>query len=257
MRSNPAFVPLGMKHSRGKNSAPRRTSALRVGIWIAASLLAMVALISAIAVAWKSFRSERTQVTAQNPAPAPANNASSSTAFATTVENTFPRPTKAPAGMVWIPGGEFSMGAQDPPEMNDVGMQATRDSRPIHRVYVDAFWMDKNDVTNAEFARFVRATGYKTVSESKPRAEDFPGAPPENLVAGAGLRKVGWQAFAHRSGVGICRTGRTHRQAVCVGRRISPEAKVDGQHVPRTVSRSRQRRRWPRGAGCNRTVPAE
>jgi formylglycine-generating enzyme required for sulfatase activity len=87
--------------------------------------------------------------------------------------------------MVWIPGGEFSMGAQDPPDMNPVGMQATRDSRPIHRVYVEGFWMDKTVVTNEEFALFVRATGYVTVAERKPRAEDLPGAAPENLVAGA------------------------------------------------------------------------
>jgi formylglycine-generating enzyme required for sulfatase activity len=87
--------------------------------------------------------------------------------------------------MVWIPGGEFSMGAQDPPEMNRVGMQAAADSRPVHRVYVDGFFIDKTDVTNAAFERFVRATGYVTVAERKPRAEDFPGAPPENLVAGA------------------------------------------------------------------------
>ena len=45
-----------------------------------------------------------------------------------------------------MPGGEFSMGAEDPPKMSDtIGMQATRDSRPVHRVYVDAFWMDKRD----------------------------------------------------------------------------------------------------------------
>ena len=87
--------------------------------------------------------------------------------------------------MVWIPGGEFSMGAADSPSDGEVGMQATRDSRPIHRVYVDGFFMDKTDVTNAEFAKFVKATGYVTVAERKPRAEDFPGAPPENLVAGA------------------------------------------------------------------------
>ena len=87
--------------------------------------------------------------------------------------------------MVWIPGGEFSMGAQDSPDMGDVGMQATRDSRPIHRVYVDGFWMDDTDVTNDDFAAFVNATGYVTVAERKPRAEDFPGAPPENLVAGS------------------------------------------------------------------------
>jgi sulfatase modifying factor 1 len=64
-------------------------------------------------------------------------------------------------------------------------MQATLDSRPIHRVYVDGFWMDKTDVTNQEFARFVKATGYVTIAERKPKAEDFPGAPPENLVAGS------------------------------------------------------------------------
>jgi formylglycine-generating enzyme required for sulfatase activity len=87
--------------------------------------------------------------------------------------------------MVWIPGGEFSMGAQDPPDKDEVGMKATLDSRPVHRTYVDGFYMDKTDVTNRQFAKFVTATGYVTVAERKPRAEDFPGAPPENLIAGA------------------------------------------------------------------------
>jgi formylglycine-generating enzyme len=106
--------------------------------------------------------------------------------FAPTVPNKAIPPGKTPTGMVWIPGGEFSMGAQDPPDMqhDQVGMKATRDSRPVHRIYVDGFWMDKTDVTNAEFARFVAATHYITESEKKPKAEDFPGAPPENLVAG-------------------------------------------------------------------------
>jgi formylglycine-generating enzyme required for sulfatase activity len=105
--------------------------------------------------------------------------------FEPTVPNAAPVPEKPPAGMAWIPGGEFSMGAQDPPGMDDVGMKATFDSRPVHRVYVDGFFMDKTDVTNAEFERFVKATGYVTVAERKPRAEDYPGAPPENLVAGS------------------------------------------------------------------------
>ena len=94
-------------------------------------------------------------------------------------------PASTPPGMVWIPGGEFSMGAQNPPDMDDVGMKATLDSRPIHRVYVDGFFMDKTDVTNAEFEKFVKATGYVTVAERKPRPEDYPGAAPENLVAGS------------------------------------------------------------------------
>jgi len=105
--------------------------------------------------------------------------------FQPTVENTGKPAGAAPAGMVWIPGGEFSMGAADSPGDGEVGMQATTDSRPVHRVYVDGFYMDKTNVTNAQFAAFVKATGYVTVAERKPRAEDFPGAPPENLVAGS------------------------------------------------------------------------
>ena len=59
------------------------------------------------------------------------------------------------------------------------------DTKPWHRVYVDGYWMDKTEVTNEQFARFVKATGYVTVAERKPRAEDYPRALPENLVAGS------------------------------------------------------------------------
>jgi formylglycine-generating enzyme len=79
--------------------------------------------------------------------------------------------------MVFIPGGEYSMGSDDP-MMGD-------DAKPVHRVYVDAFWMDETEVTNDEFEAFVNATRYVTIAERAPRAEDFPGAPPENLVAGS------------------------------------------------------------------------
>ena len=107
--------------------------------------------------------------------------------FAPTVANAVALSGPAPEGMVWIPGGEFSMGAVDPlgQDANTVGMQATTDSRPIHRVYVDGFWMDATEVTNRQFAEFVKATGYVTVAERTPTAEEFPGAPPENLIAGS------------------------------------------------------------------------
>jgi sulfatase modifying factor 1 len=111
--------------------------------------------------------------------------ATSNAGFLPTVPNPTPAPGAALEGMVWLPGGEFSMGAADAPDMNDVGMKATEDSRPIHRVYVDGFWIDKTDVTNQQFEAFVTATSYVTVAERKPRAEDYPGAPPENLVAGS------------------------------------------------------------------------
>jgi formylglycine-generating enzyme len=107
--------------------------------------------------------------------------------FAPTIENKTPAPTNAPAGMAWIPGGEFSMGCLAP---NDgtctmATLSAVNDSQPIHRVYVDGFWMDKTDVTNDEFEKFVKATGYKTIAEIAPTKEQFPTAPPENLVAGS------------------------------------------------------------------------
>lgn len=179
MRSNPAVVTVGMKRSVRKADAPSKRGVSHQRVWTIGAVLALIAPIGF----W--FGIHRTSEI-QRATPSPSISASASNAsFAPSIENESFPPDKAPEAMVWIPGGEFSMGAQDSPDMNEVGMQATRDSRPIHRVYVDAFWMDKNDVTNEEFARFVRATGYKTVAERKPRAEDFPGAPPENLVAGA------------------------------------------------------------------------
>jgi len=45
--------------------------------------------------------------------------------------------------------------------------------------------MDATEVTNEQFEQFVKATGYVTVVEQPPRAADFPGAPPENLVPGS------------------------------------------------------------------------
>lgn len=85
-------------------------------------------------------------------------------------------PGAAPEGMVWIPGGRFFMGCEHPD---------MKDARPVHPVQVDGFWMDKTEVTNEQFERFVKETGYATVAERQPKAEDFPGAPPEKLVPGS------------------------------------------------------------------------
>jgi formylglycine-generating enzyme len=91
----------------------------------------------------------------------------------------------SPSGMVWIPGGEFTMGTDD--------RESTVAEHPSHRVCVDGFWMDQTDVTNAEFRRFVAATGYVTTAEKVPTLEEImkysrPDAIPpkqEDLVAGA------------------------------------------------------------------------
>jgi formylglycine-generating enzyme len=105
--------------------------------------------------------------------------------FRPTVANPAEPPGQTREGMVWIPGGEFSMGCADPSLCTDGGSDPMNDSRPIHRVYIDGFWMDTTDVTNEQFAKFVTATGYVTIAEQTPKAEDFPDAPKENLVAGS------------------------------------------------------------------------
>lgn len=106
--------------------------------------------------------------------------------FAPTVENKVRAEAEnIPEGMILVPGGDFSMGAVNPVGITDGGREPMRDARPIHRVYVDPFLMDAYEVTNADFAAFVAATGYVTVAEKAPTREEFPDAPVEMLVAGS------------------------------------------------------------------------
>lgn len=79
------------------------------------------------------------------------------------------------AHMVWIPGGSFWMGSND----------FYPEEQPVHRVTVDGFWIDKYQVTNQQFQKFVKATGYLTVAERSLNPANYPGAPPENLVPGS------------------------------------------------------------------------
>jgi formylglycine-generating enzyme required for sulfatase activity len=67
----------------------------------------------------------------------------------------------APTGMVWIPAGEFTMGS----DSTNVRLD---NEGPSHRVRVDGFYMDEHPVTNAEFQRFIEATGYVTTAERRP-----------------------------------------------------------------------------------------
>ena len=62
-----------------------------------------------------------------------------------------------PPGMVWIPTGEFAMGTDE--------IRSMPNEQPSHRVKVSGFWIDEHDVTNAEFRKFVEATGYLTTAE--------------------------------------------------------------------------------------------
>jgi len=75
------------------------------------------------------------------------------------------------AEMVYIPAGEFNMGASD--------REGRPDEYPQHQVKLAAFWMDKTEVSNASFSKFVKATGYITTAERKPNWEELKAQLPE------------------------------------------------------------------------------
>ena len=78
-------------------------------------------------------------------------------------------------GMVAVEAAEFAMGSDD----------FYPEERPSRRVAVDGFYIDPYQVTNAQFARFVEASGHVTEAERSPDPALYPGAPPENLVPGS------------------------------------------------------------------------
>jgi formylglycine-generating enzyme required for sulfatase activity len=77
--------------------------------------------------------------------------------------------------LVWIPAQTAMLGSNSHyPE-----------EAPAREVSVDGFWMQRHQVTNADYAEFVAATGHVTVAERPVDPDMYPGAPPENLVPGS------------------------------------------------------------------------
>ena len=161
-------------------------------------------------------------------APAPDLHAHHATASADRAEaprvDSTPPPGPAPPGMVWVPGGTFWMGC------DDCGMP---DATPVHMVRVDGFWMDETPVTNEEFARFVRETGYRTIAERPLDPAQFPGVPAAQLVPGSAVftpppaiasldnplqwwRYVGGASWRHPEGTGSSIRGREQHPVVHV-----------------------------------------
>src|SRR5215471_5421273 len=77
--------------------------------------------------------------------------------------------------MVLIHGGKFLMGSDN----------FYPEEKPVHEVTVGSFYIDKFEVTNDEYKKFVDETGYTTVAERPLNPTDYPNALPELLVPGA------------------------------------------------------------------------
>ncbi len=80
------------------------------------------------------------------------------------------------AEMVLIPAGTFEMGTK-----------AFEDSKPLHEVTVNSFWMDEHEVTNAQFEKFIKGTNYITIAERPLNPKDYPGVAADKLVPGSAV----------------------------------------------------------------------
>ena len=102
-------------------------------------------------------------------------------------------------GMIWIEGGTYSMGS-------DVHYA---DEAPVHERWIDGFWVDSHEVTNAQFSKFIQETGYVTIAERAPDPSMHSDIPVEQLVAGGVVFKTSldssdgfnsrWAFVAHAS----------------------------------------------------------
>ena len=83
------------------------------------------------------------------------------------------------APMVLVPAGEFTMGSSD----------GENDEKPVHRVSLDAFYLDKYEVTNKLFQKFSRETGYETTAEKEGKAYGYTSSGEWKEISGANWRK--------------------------------------------------------------------
>ena len=172
-----------MKEPRQSTSKRTSASSSRSTSWLMYAVAFVLILAASIAVfLGKNKRFDQPRVDSHSSHHSDAHSSGpkqsdAGSAVLVSINNT-PAPGAAPYGMVWIPGGTFWMGC------DDCDMP---DTQPVHVVTVDGFWMDRTPVTNAQFAQFVKATGYLTVAERKPDPKDYPGVDPSKLVAGSAV----------------------------------------------------------------------
>src|SRR5262249_40579891 len=110
-------------------------------------------------VAWRLWSSQKNLSTSAGSSPSPSTD-QATTPNTTALLGATPEPVASPKppagvaipnGMVFVPGGTFEMGRDNGDEFE----------RPAHTVKVKPFFLDRTEVTNEEYHRFVAATGHR------------------------------------------------------------------------------------------------
>lgn len=103
---------------------------------------------------------------------------------------------KTPPGMAFVPGGEFSMGSEKGDMHGAHDIRLFSDAQPVHKVNLSPFYMDKTEVTNAQYKKFCDATGILTPPHWKN------GKFPDNEGEFAVSRVNWWEAAAYANWAG-------------------------------------------------------
>ena len=119
--------------------------------------------------------------------------------------------------MVWVAGGSFTMGSDHAFPEEGAGMWPPRSP---------GFWMDQTEVTNAQFAQFVAATGYRTLAERGMRLSDAPDAP---VIAGSAVFRPRGEAEAMRSFVNWWQFQAAPTGGIRMGRTLPSRARTSSR----------------------------
>ncbi|MDF3835151.1 formylglycine-generating enzyme family protein [Cupriavidus basilensis] len=113
------------------------------------------------------------------------------------------------AGMIRVEGGRVTLGSTE----------GYAEERPLREATVESFWIDRTEVTNAQFASFAHSTGYVTEAERRGRGIVFrKPLPREEVAYGSWWHEVQGADWRHPDGPGSDLRGRENEPVVQVTR---------------------------------------
>lgn len=164
--TRPHVIPPGIAPPDGTTKKSSHTPLVIIGVVVLLGLLAGVVGLGYLA--YKKFRAENQNGVVNTNAEVNTNAQANTNSVPPTPTPLGPGETGPRADLLWIPGGTIQLGRADVPPITDE-LKARRAAHllwmysqwPAHEATVGPFAIDRTEVTNAEYADFVKETGHK------------------------------------------------------------------------------------------------